>query len=117
MKALDIEPGEVRSAKFPGGNAGQFLQVREGRWTVVLGEGFSDKFRGGRTELYCYLTLSDRVYGRCSSARTRDGTTHPVCFEMLDTGQDLGLDIEEGSTGDSARVLSVFKLRPVREYR
>jgi predicted Ser/Thr protein kinase len=116
MKALDIELGEVRSAAFPGGQAGDFLQVREGRWKVELREGYSKKFRG-RTELYCYLTLSDRVYGRCSSARTDDGTTHPVCFEMLDTGKDLGIDIEEGSTGDSARVLSVFKLRPVREYR
>jgi hypothetical protein len=66
--------------------------------------------------LSCNLTMSDRVYGRCSSARTEDGATHPVCFELLDTSGNLGIPRRDESTGDTARVLSVMLVRPVSQF-
>ncbi|HZI11621.1 MAG TPA: serine/threonine protein kinase, partial [Myxococcus sp.] len=116
MEALDIKLGKQLPARFVGGGyAGTYLDVRQGNWKVELGGGASAKFTS-TTVLSCYLTLSDRVYGRCPSARTRDGTTHPVCFELLNTNGDLGTPREDDSTGDTARVHSTLRVRPVSRY-
>jgi len=117
MEALDIDLDEQLVARFVGGGGvGTFLDVRQGHWKVELVDGASKKFRG-KTVLSCYLTLSDRVYGRCPSARTLDGTTHPVCFELLYANGDLGTPREDDSTGDTARVLSSLRVRPVSRYQ
>ncbi|WP_163866076.1 serine/threonine-protein kinase [Myxococcus eversor] len=63
------------------------------------------------------LTVSDRVYGRFTRARTSDGKSFPVCLELLSGSLVKGLEREPGDDSPtSARVFTTGDVRAVDEF-
>ncbi|WP_284663379.1 serine/threonine-protein kinase [Myxococcus sp. SDU36] len=63
------------------------------------------------------LIVSDRVYGRFTHARTRDGKSFPVCLELQSESLVKGLEREPGDDSPtSARVFTTGDVRAVREF-
>ncbi|NVJ00308.1 serine/threonine protein kinase [Myxococcus sp. AM009] len=63
------------------------------------------------------LIVSDRVYGRFTHARTRDGKSFPVCLELQSESLVKGLEREQGDDNPtSARVFTTGDVRAVREF-
>ncbi|HYO71224.1 MAG TPA: hypothetical protein VEU33_34605, partial [Archangium sp.] len=60
-----------------------------------------------------------RVYGRFTQARTPDGLTYSVCFDLYDAATDgqRGVVMEPGSTPDAAILFSSVKLSPVERFK
>jgi serine/threonine-protein kinase len=118
MEDIGLGPklGRVQVATFNGSEPMSTMEVREGPAEVVVVEGYSRKLRR-ESLLFCQLTLSDRVYGRCTSARNPEGETFPVCFELTQRRHGVGLERLEGGGGDTARVDTSIGVRPVRRYQ
>ena len=59
-----------------------------------------------------------RVYGRFTQARTPDGQTYSVCFDLYDAATDgkRGVWMETGSRPDAAIIFSSVKLSPVERF-
>lgn len=63
------------------------------------------------------LFVSDRVYGRFTHARTRDGKRFPVCLELLSESLVKGLERKPGDDSPtSARVFTTAAVRAVGEF-
>nr|WP_253816172.1 serine/threonine-protein kinase [Myxococcus xanthus] len=64
------------------------------------------------------LAVSDRVYGRFTHARTRDGKSFPVCLELLSESLVKGLERKPGDDSPaSARVFTTGDVRAVYEFK
>jgi serine/threonine-protein kinase len=63
---------------------------------------------------------TDRIYGLFTEARTADGTTYPVCLELVERGARLaerGVKREDpGGPADSAVIFSTQEVRAVRRF-
>ncbi|WPB75532.1 serine/threonine-protein kinase [Archangium violaceum] len=59
-----------------------------------------------------------RVYGRFTQARTPDGQTYSVCFDLYDlaTDQGRGVWMEPGSQPDAAIIWSSWAISPVKRF-
>ncbi|MCP3060983.1 protein kinase [Myxococcus sp. K38C18041901] len=93
----------------------QVIKVADGPTEVrLLGEW---KRMPDNTVLYGRLIVSDRVYGRFTHARTRDGKRFPVCLELQSEALVKGLERESGDEGPtSARVFTTGEVRAVSEF-
>ncbi|HEX5747489.1 MAG TPA: serine/threonine-protein kinase [Archangium sp.] len=60
-----------------------------------------------------------RVYGRFTQARTPDGLTYSVCFDLYDASVDgqRGVVMKPGSTPDAAIIFSSVKISPVERFQ
>ncbi|HYO66302.1 MAG TPA: hypothetical protein VEU33_09490, partial [Archangium sp.] len=59
-----------------------------------------------------------RVYGRFTQARTPEGLTYSVCFDLYDSATDgeRGVWMEPGSKPDAAIIFSSVQLSPVTRF-
>jgi serine/threonine-protein kinase len=115
MDELDIDVGDSGVATFFFDARGvQPFTVTEGMVSVRLSE-LGDLPNGSR--LSGRLIFGERVYGRLTRARSPDGKIDvPVCVEREDTAGGRGL-LYEGERGPTtAKVLSHFYLRAVKEF-
>jgi serine/threonine-protein kinase len=116
MKELGIYIGETALVAFPHEGSATRVTVREST-PVQVGEAL------GRVYAYYELTGRlyfgpERVYGRFTQARWRDGTTYPVCLELVQRdGKTLGVDRKDvGGPADSAVVFSTQAVRAVERF-
>ncbi|HYO71603.1 MAG TPA: serine/threonine-protein kinase, partial [Archangium sp.] len=58
----------------------------------------------------------ERVYGRFTEARTPQGVTYPVCLELLDSGEKVGLALRPGSGPGRMMVDPVVVVRVVDRF-
>ncbi|MFL5347648.1 MAG: serine/threonine protein kinase [Hyalangium sp.] len=117
MAELKIGIGDKRDALFnPPGTGGEVISVRQG-WTSMR---LQTRFGGLRplTTLKGRLIFGgERVYGRFTEARDHDGTrTWPVCLELLDHNGKRGMELETGSTADTARVFNSAEVKAVDRF-
>ncbi|MBZ4414698.1 protein kinase [Myxococcus sp. XM-1-1-1] len=89
--------------------------VTEGMVNVSYARGLGDMPQNSR--LSGRLIFGERVYGRLTRARSKDGTIDiPVCLELWDRQGGRGL-IDLGKRGPTtATVLSTVDLKAVREF-
>jgi hypothetical protein len=118
MAGLNIDIGDKEDALFPlPGTGGEFISVREG-WTRMevlagLGDMPTGSILKGRL-----LFGGDRIYGRFTEAQEEDGTrTWPVCLELLDRNSERGMEMESGSTADTARVINSAEVKAVERFK
>jgi eukaryotic-like serine/threonine-protein kinase len=117
MAELDIDIGDRRHALFTSGVGGEFMFVREG-WTSVRLLGPFKRLPPGAILKGRLIFGAERVYGRFTQAQERDGTrTWPVCFELLDRNKNRGLELESGSTADTARVFNSAAVKAVDRFQ
>ncbi len=57
-----------------------------------------------------------RVYGRFTTAHTPSGETYRVCMELLDTDDNVGLELEPGSEPGNVLVIPVAQVRVVDRF-
>ena len=57
----------------------------------------------------------ERVYGRFTEARTPDGKWFPVCVQLVDNDDQLGLIIRSRPGPDTAVVFSTQTVQAVRD--
>ncbi|HEX5749320.1 MAG TPA: serine/threonine-protein kinase [Archangium sp.] len=57
-----------------------------------------------------------RVYGRFTEARTPQGVVYPVCLELMDTGGNVGLELQPGSGPGKMMVDPVVRVRVVDRF-
>ena len=62
------------------------------------------------------LRLFRRDCGRFTEAHTPGGDTYPVCLELEDTGNDVGLEIQPGSAPGNILVDPVAEVRVVDRF-
>jgi serine/threonine-protein kinase len=109
-------PGKASLATFLGAD-GQpvFVNVREGPVSFLM-RGALGKLPSG-TELHGRLYFSERIYGRITEARTPKGATYPVCMEVLNGSEELGLERDKpGDTPESVQVYWAVRLRQVTSF-
>jgi serine/threonine-protein kinase len=58
-----------------------------------------------------------RVYGRFTEARTPTGETYPVCMELTDDEENVGLEYRPGSEPGKVLVDAVVGLRVVDRFK
>ncbi|MCY1074636.1 serine/threonine-protein kinase [Archangium lansingense] len=97
----------------------QYITVRPGQMvTLSMYEAFGklpeDTVYSGQL-----LFGEGRVYGRFTQARTPDGLTYSVCFDLDDAATDgeRGVWMEPGSRQDAAIIYSSVKLRSVERFK
>ncbi|KFA89551.1 hypothetical protein Q664_34000 [Archangium violaceum Cb vi76] len=94
------------------------IPVRPGQ-VVTLTMGKSLRKLPARTVYVGQLLFGEgRVYGRFTQARTPDGQTYSVCFDLYDSSIDgqRGVVMKPGSTPDAAIIFSSVKLSPVERF-
>jgi len=116
MAELDIDIGDHFVGGLPG-PVSEVISVKEGWTRVQLSGGFEDlppaAILKGRL-----IFGGDRVYGRFIEAQEYKGTrTWPVCMELGDTSGNRGLELEPGSTADTAKVFSSVTVRAVDRFK
>ncbi|WPB80672.1 serine/threonine-protein kinase [Archangium violaceum] len=116
MKELGIRIGATAQAGFPVEGDAAPVTVRESTPVfqgTELGQLGSYEFTG---RLYIG---PERVYGRFTQARWRDGTTYPVCLELVERdGETLGVPRRDvGGPADSAVVFSSQAVRVVERFK
>jgi hypothetical protein len=121
MAELDIDIGDKGDALFTSGPGGEFMSVREG-WTSVrlVGKPF-DNLSAGAMLKGRLIFGAERVYGRFTEAQEYKGKgvygrTWPVCLELLDQFGKRGMEMESGSTADSAKVLNSGQVKAVDRF-
>jgi serine/threonine-protein kinase len=57
-----------------------------------------------------------RVYGRFTAAHTPSGVVYPVCVELLDTSNDVGLELQPGSGPGRMMVAPTARVRVVDHF-
>jgi len=113
MEKWGIEVGDHHGAKLPvkGGGAA-VVTVKEGAAHVTL-LGDWERVPSG-TVFSGRLSVSDRVYGRFTRARTLGGDSFPVCLELLAESLERGLERESGDADSaSVRVFSTGSVKAV----
>ncbi|HEX5747239.1 MAG TPA: hypothetical protein VFZ09_13435, partial [Archangium sp.] len=58
-----------------------------------------------------------RVYGRFTEARTPNGVTYPVCLELLDSSDKVGIELEPGSAPGKMMVSPIAVVRVVDRFK
>ncbi|AGC43162.1 serine/threonine protein kinase [Myxococcus stipitatus DSM 14675] len=108
MKKLGMSIGDYNDGTLLLDEPSRFLMVTEGPARITLGA-------QGAT-LTGRFIVGDRLYGRLTRARMGKGSV-PVCFEVLDSSGNRGLEISGGG-GDSGkvRVFSAFLVKAVSEF-
>jgi len=120
MAKLGITPGSVGESAtlVPMGSGGaRIISVKEGWTTIWLYSRFEKLPQ--TTRLSGRLTFGGRVYGRFTHATLPEkvgGSTVPVCFELLDAGDDRGLEYRPGSTESDAKVYSSGGVKAVDRF-
>ncbi|NTX39837.1 serine/threonine protein kinase [Myxococcus sp. CA033] len=115
MDARGIETGDYHGATFGPRGGAQVISVKDGATELLLLGEWKRMPTG--TIFSGRLTVSDRVYGRFTRARTPGGESFPVCLELLAEGNVKGLERESGDDSPtSARVFSTGEVRAVREF-
>ncbi|NVJ27509.1 serine/threonine protein kinase [Myxococcus sp. AM011] len=114
MAKLGVEVGYTHPGGFPIKGDARVISVREGPTQIDM---YGEWGRlGDGTVFSGRLILGDRVYGRLTRARTREGS-FPVCLEVLSTGGDRGLELKGGGNDSSKiRVFSELQVRAVSEF-
>lgn len=93
------------------------ISVKEGPISTVFGGRLED-LRAGSIMKGRILFGGKRVYGRFTQAQEEDGTrTWPVCFELLDSNGHRGLEMESGSTADTAKIYNSVEFRAVDRFK
>ena len=70
------------------------------------------------TRLFGKLYVKEgRVYGRFTEARTPLGVTYPVCLELLDSSDNVGLELRPGSGPGKMMVDPVVQVRVVHRFK
>ncbi|PTL83767.1 serine/threonine-protein kinase [Vitiosangium sp. GDMCC 1.1324] len=85
--------------------------------TLTMGQPWG-KFPA-HTRFFGQLLLGEgRVYGRFTQARTPDGLTYSVCFDLYDSATDgeRGVWMEPGSRQDAAIIFSSVRLQAVKRF-
>jgi eukaryotic-like serine/threonine-protein kinase len=120
MAQLNIKIGAKGGAVFPPYGTGlELISVREG-WTSInlVARTLPGDLPAGSILKGRLVFGAKRVYGRWTQAQEPDGTrTWPVCLEMLDSDNHRGLEMESGSTADTARVLNSTRARAVDRFQ
>ncbi|HEX5752569.1 MAG TPA: hypothetical protein VFZ09_40565, partial [Archangium sp.] len=116
MKELGIHVGKVGKADFGPREPGtsQRVTVRESTpMRVVDFKGLNNATLTGRL----YLG-PERVYGRFTQAMRRDGTTFPVCLELVAREDETPGAYREdvGGPADSAVLIDLQKVRAVERF-
>jgi serine/threonine-protein kinase len=118
MAKFGITPGRIgESATLKQFGGAAIISVKEGWTTLWLYTDFEKLPQN--TRLSGRLIFGDRVYGRFTQAtlpEKKGGGTFPVCFELLDTGDDRGLIYEPGSTESEAKVLTSGGVKAVDRF-
>jgi len=106
---------------------GRSVQVREDASLRVAGHwmaGADHDGVGGRlalptnTRLFGRLYVHEgRVYGRFTEARTPQGVVYPVCLELLDSSDNVGLELRPGSGPGTMMVDPVVQVRVVDRFK
>ncbi len=126
---LGFRLGETSSVTWPAnwrGTSRRPVRVDEDSPLYVAGHwmaGADRWLRGGRLALPNQTRLSGRlyvkegrVYGRFTEARTPLGVTYPVCLELLNTSDDVGLELEPGSAPGKMLVFPIAQVRVVDRF-
>ncbi|MFY0529220.1 serine/threonine protein kinase [Archangium gephyra] len=72
----------------------------------------------GDTRFFGRLYFGEtRVYGRFTEARTPTGETYPVCMELTDSSENVGLEYRAGSGPGKVLVDAVVGLRVVDRFK
>jgi serine/threonine-protein kinase len=58
----------------------------------------------------------ERVYGRFTQAHLPNGPTLPVCLILVNRSNKFGVELEPGSAGDAARIISSERVRVVNRF-
>jgi len=116
MAKFGIEVGARDDATFKLSRkeADSWIQVRPG-WTQVRTHGWEDM--PADTLLGGELILAERVYVRFTQARTPDGKTFPVCFELYEDGGRRGNDLREGTQGPTAEMHTNVDIKAVSGFK
>ncbi len=121
MAELDIDIGDKEDAVFTSGETGKLISVREG-WTSVETITPLEDLPVGSILKGRLLFGSERVYGRFTEAQEHKGggvygRSRPVCFELLDRRSARGMELESGSTADTAKVWNSAKVKAVDRFQ
>ncbi len=126
-RTLGLRIGEMTSVEW-GDVRGRSVPVREDTPIYVfadwdagkdyLGRGATHVALPGRTRLSGRLYFGEgRVYGRFTEARTPTGETYTVCLELLDTSDNVGLELRPGSTPGKVLVDPTAQVRVVDRFQ
>ena len=128
-RTLGLRLGEMTSVMWSDDPRDRRLvAVREDTPIYVVGhwEAGADRMgRGGthvalpwKTRLSGRLYFGEgRVYGRFTQAHTPGGDTYPVCLELLDSDNKVGLEPEPGSGPGNIQVSPVATVRVVDRFK
>ncbi|MCP3139253.1 serine/threonine protein kinase [Pyxidicoccus xibeiensis] len=116
MEKWNITPGEEHVGVFVRRVNPHYMEVSEGPTTVYISGGqFKDM--PGAAALSGRLIFGARVFGRLTQAKTPDGKTFPVCFELEDEEGGRGLIREADGGPGTAKVFSSVTVRAVRKFQ
>jgi len=119
-RTLGLRLGETSSVEW-GDVRGRSVLVHEDTPVYVFGDWDTPT---GQTALPTRTRLSGRlyfgegrVYGRFTEARAPTGETYTVCMELLDTDDDVGLELRPGSAPGKVLVDPVAVVRVVDRFQ
>jgi serine/threonine-protein kinase len=125
--SLGLRVGEIKSVEW-GDVRGRSVRVDEDTPVYVFGNWNAgadpNTLRGGTLALPGDTRLSGRlyvregrVYGRFTEARTPTGETYPMCLELLDTDDKVGMELQPGSEPGKMMVDPVAVVRVVDRFK
>ncbi len=126
---LGFRLGEIRAVVWSAtwdGTSNKPVPMHEDSPWYVAGHwmaGADHMLRGGRFALPNRTQFSGRLYvkegrvhGRFTEARTPNGVMYPVCLELLDTSENVGLELEPGSAPGKMLVFPIARVRVVDRF-
>ena len=115
MEKFGIHIGDDTEGVFLSGPVAEVIPVKEGWTSMRLAgrwKGLPDVNLKGRL-----LFGGERVYGRLTEAQEAEGSrTWPICMELLNTSEKRGLELEPGSTADTAKVFNSVVVKAVDRF-
>ncbi|WP_369406348.1 serine/threonine protein kinase, partial [Archangium violaceum] len=123
---LGLHLGEIKSVDWSRVR-GRPVQVHEDTPLFVGGDWETNRdawtLRGDKVALPDQTRLSGRLYvhegrvfGRITEARTPLGVVYPVCLELMDSSDDVGMELEPGSGPGKMMVAPVAGVRVVDRF-